>query len=191
MTTNKIEEIARETLDRHDNDVTKATTVMVQHVLGHPELFEELMRPLVRVACYDMLRKLRRDDRAHIWTPGRETGNGVAALAADNIASLLDFPLPVAGMIPLRFATKDQVNEAWHWYDHSSRNMAAKADWLKEVYFAMGDDTTVEDSFTEEKLRELQKSALARNGFVMESAGNGQDRSGGPASTASQDTRAN
>src|SRR5215813_7408022 len=127
-----VEQVAREELQRSDGDVQQAIATMVDRINGDSRLYHLLMDPLVQAACYEIVSRVRRNQRSAIWnTPQpstEETRRGVRALAAGTRTSLFSFPLP--GGQRLGDATRDEVESAASFYINQANDMSVKGRWL-------------------------------------------------------------
>lgn len=148
--------ISRSILEECGGDVVSATDKMERRVRAERDLFYALMDPLVRKACYDVLREVVRDERRTIWTAPNYTkgGNGDRLVSAS--LTLLDFRLP-HNLLPLREAGKDDLVAGADWYESQANNMQHKARWLRAVAAKVG-NKVVGEKFTAEELAKLQEA---------------------------------
>lgn len=153
--------VAVSTLAENGNDILAATSAMETKVNATPYLFKMLMRPLVRQACYDLLRSICRKERREIWTAPKLTAEGtqptVKSLAIGTKNSLFNFPLP--GGKRLGDALKCEVDEAATFYSLQANANAARARWLSAIAERMPASKTVSSVFTERRLADLQATA--------------------------------
>lgn len=147
--------LAAEIMERAD-DIQHATDLMEREVSRDRELFDELMQPLVRMACYDALRKVAQRERRHVWTAPNYTpaGNGGRVMTA--VLNLLDFKLP-HNLMPLRDANKDELVEGANWYAQRAGDMAHKSRWLTAIAAKVG-SKTVGEKFTADALAKIQEA---------------------------------
>lgn len=149
-------ELAQSCMQACQGDLAKAVEMMERKVAANHAVFREIMTPLLREACYTILRKLVRQERRAIWAAPNYTqgGNGerleVAAL------TLLDFPLP-HNQMPLRDARRDDVLAGADWYQAQADDMQHKARWLREIATRIG-GATVAKKLSAEALNKLKEA---------------------------------
>lgn len=152
--------IATEALQQSNNDVVRATHIMVARISKDQSLYRMLMDPLVKTACYDAIRKICRGNREAIWLMPQPSNTqeheNVIALARGTVATLFDFPLP--GGLLLKDANRHDLSEAIKFYAAQAKDMGAKAKWLELIAQCLTDKKRVSDVLTEARLIELRDS---------------------------------
>lgn len=146
-----------------NNDVQAATLSMTQKVMGNPTLYHELMNPLVRNACYNVITNLCSQRRQIIWQQPQPTAaqNRTAVSAAANGSRLSLFNFQIAGGKELGNAVWSEINK-----DIQSRGKRLKTEshelrWLTLVAKPMKNKPTktVRQIFTLAKLQSLKAKA--------------------------------
>lgn len=152
---------ARTALEKANGDVIAATELMVGWVKKDPTLYKPLMDPLVKDACYDVIRSACQRERRAIWQmkqpSAEDQRNRVVALAGGTANTLLDFPLP--GGLRLRDAKRDDVTAAAEFYGRQSKDMGAKAKWLQLIAQHVPAKKTVREVMSDARLAELREEA--------------------------------
>lgn len=153
--------IAAEALQKANNDVVKATDIMVARVNKDEILYRLLMDPLLKTACYNTITGVCRSRRQNIWTmpqpSSEEARENVVSLARGTAATLLDFPLP--GGLLLRDAKRDDVSAAATFYSLQAKDMGIKAKWLQLIAQHLPSKKTVAQVMNDARLTELKQEA--------------------------------
>ena len=131
------------------DDTQAAAKKLEVWALENDALYRAITGPALEHMCYDIVRNKTQMIRRQIWNQD-QGGSRVHAHAS----LLMDFPL--IGGKTLRIAMKVDVIEAADFYKAQASDMQFKYLWLLAVAKKLG-TKTVEDVFTEEKLRKLQK----------------------------------
>lgn len=158
QTTTAGNKAAREAFTKAGGDIVEAQAELVKMVNSDADLYKEVLDPWLSRACYDIIRKICRDDRRRIWNAPHlqvvDTSKGMSRASNTN---LMDFPLP--GGLRLGQATRDEVTKAASFYETQARNMTHKSTWLGLIGQGLKANDTVEKRYTEERLLELQQEA--------------------------------
>jgi hypothetical protein len=159
--TSRVQEAVQEVLTAAENDVVKATALLQARVMEDRDLYREIMDPLVRTACYDLLRRLQKSERRIIWqsdfSKPEDHRSRVIALAGGTLSSLLNFPLPSG--LRLGDATRQDVLSAAAFYAKQANDMAVKSCWLELVAKRVKEGTIVRDVLDDRALIALKKKA--------------------------------
>lgn len=151
-------EVARQALTDAKGDVVRATELMVGRVLRDQTLYRQLLDPLARTACYDVIRQICRSDRRAIWNSAQPSTDDqrarVIALAGGVRASLMDFPLP--GGLRLGDAQRADLSAAAAFFSRQATDMGRKARWLGLIAQSLPDEKSVSEVLTDARLSELK-----------------------------------
>jgi len=118
-----------------------------------PSLYNYITQPWLSRACYELVRKVQRSNRAAIWTAPNYTQGGNGQRVLNHARTLLDFPLPNG--IKLRDAKKGDLEEAAWFYREQSEDMDSKAKWLAAIAEKVG-RKKVSSVFTAEQLAAMK-----------------------------------
>ena len=177
---------AKAALKKAGGDSRNAAILMEKGAKKNPALYKALTEPYLSDACWEAVRLAAHSQRKRIWSvpaeaapTGRnmvgtkfgqstsspqaeEQKNRVVALARGNAATLLNFPLPIAGLPKLGEATLSMLKQAAEFYGKQSADMAGKAKWLGLIIAKMPDEKKkVGDVLDDGELRKLQAKAGA------------------------------
>lgn len=159
-----VAEQAEHCLDICNGDVSKATELMRQRINEDRDLFNELVEPLVKAACYTAVAARIRARREHVWVAPRYDGldslSAVTQRDRDRLSSLasrnlLNFPLP-GGQL-LGDASKTAILEASSVYRTQSAATAHKARWLERVAGEVPEGKIARTVLSEKELRQFQE----------------------------------
>jgi len=154
----ELRELASRTLERCKGDVQAATTELTNTIGSHPILYKTLMDPLLREACYNLIRGVCRANRRAIWhTPQPSVSTAkqnVGVLAKATRTSLLYYPLH--GGLFLKDAFKADVLNTVHYNETQGKDMLVKARWLTLVAERLPDNKKVGEVLTEKQLAALK-----------------------------------
>lgn len=151
-----VRDVAAESMDKAGGDIQEATSIMERWVCGDKRLFNELMTPLVREACYNALRKTVQEERRNVWTAPNYTKAGNGGRLVSTAMTLLDFRLP-HNLKVLREAGKDDLIAGADWYEKQAGNMQHKARWLRAIAEKVG-SKAVGEKFSAESLAKIQEA---------------------------------
>lgn len=151
-----VRDVAAEAMDKAGGDIQEATSIMERWVFGNKRLFDELMTPLVREACYNALRKTVQEERRNVWTAPNYTKAGNGDRLVSTAMTLLDFRLP-HNLKVLREAGKDDLIAGADWYEKQAGNMQHKARWLRAIAEKVG-SKAVGEKFSAESLAKIQEA---------------------------------
>jgi len=148
---------AREALEKAGGDTHNAAVILQETVSKRGGLYKALMDPLLTQACRDAIGLVVRTHRKSVWKHRTDSSERVVALAAGNLLSLMDFPLP--GGKRLGDASRSEVSTAAEFYDRQAKDMAHKGRWLALIAQSVTDEQTVGQALDENRLSELQTEA--------------------------------
>jgi hypothetical protein len=172
---------AKAALKKSAGNPQNAAVLMQEGAKKNPALYKALTEPYLADACWQAVRAAAHTERKKVWTgsepkpPANPNAVGskfgaaaqaqvdrVVSLARGNVATLLDFPLPIQGLPRLGEATLAMLKQAADFYKKSAADMSTKAKWLKLIISAMPDDkATVGTVLNDKALRKLQAEAGA------------------------------
>jgi hypothetical protein len=164
-----VAEVARKALDDAKGDLDEAARMFEEVIRRSPALRDALTEPLISSACRQAVMAEVRIARHVVWHATRHQGSDApprAMVTAEEhvrrvvqlgIGTLVMFPLP--GGKRLGEATREEIAAAADFYDRQSKDMGAKARWLRLVAQGLPNDARVSDVMTDERLRELQVEA--------------------------------
>jgi len=151
-----VRDVAAKSMEKAGGDIQEATDIMEQWIIGDDRLFNELMTPLVREACYNALRKTVQEERRNVWTAPNYTKAGNGDRLVSTALTLLDFRLP-HNLKVLREAGKDDLIAGADWYEKHAGNMQHKARWLRAIAEKIG-SKAVGEKFSAESLAKIQEA---------------------------------
>lgn len=158
-------EAAADCMEKAGGDLPAAARALDDIVWSDRDLRDELVRPLTRDACYDILRKSRHEARRAVWSGVKShdaraplpANKRIEALARGTAASLMLFQLQNGKQ--LGDATRAEVADAAGQYETQAMNLGFKARWLRLIAQSVPDGQTVAEALTDERLIELQAEA--------------------------------
>lgn len=151
--------LAREAMEKADNDVTKAHPVFLTALKAEKTLYKELVGSLVDQLCLEELHRVVRDDRRKLWDQAKtaRTANPserVAALARSNLMNLV---LPNGKR--LASATHADCMRYGEDYLKQGTTMCHMGRWLRLIGQSVPEGKTVHKVLSEERLHELREEA--------------------------------
>lgn len=161
-------DIAREALEHAGGSMMKACDALIARAKQDPQLYQLFVPDtILRDQIWLALRCACCEDREIAWheqaeEPALPVQNGarVHLLARSNALSLLRMRLPLRHLPMLGDATKEQLHEAVTFYLQRATDMSAKGQFLSLVEKKLPQGARVREKFTEQKLREMQKTIL-------------------------------
>lgn len=153
---------AKQELDRANGIVQDALETLVVKISSDPRAYRQLMDPLLREACYSLIRGVCRKERRVVWnTPQPDAAtvkDRIGAVAQGTVHTLMEFQLP--GGPYMRDARKSDIEKAEAFYKNQSQDMGVKAIWFKLIKAKLPDDKKrVADVLTNADLVKLQTKA--------------------------------
>ena len=157
-----IQILAAKAIKWADGNVQSATIRMCADVMGDTKLYRRLMDPLVREACYSVIRAQCRMQKRAVWSAPQpsagEHKRRIGLLADGTHLTLMDyFRLP--GGTRLGDATKAELIAASAFYMKQGRDMVIKGQWLWLVSRAVPENKTVRAALTDKQLKSLRARA--------------------------------
>lgn len=117
-------------------------------------LWRSLTEPLLSRACMTAVREHGQHERRKVWKSTADSTPQHGDRLAAAMVALMDFRLVNGKRIAE--ANKIEVLDSAVFYDTQSRDMAAKAVWLRRVAEKLGDGDTVGNALSEQDLRKLR-----------------------------------
>jgi len=170
-------EIARDLLDKNDNNLSRAVDALVTRAERDRGVFEAVAQAQLRSLCANIVGRVWGSERSRIWHGGvtaddvevipplSNSGKAIAdirqqqrALAVGRLM-LMDFPL--FGGLTLRDANRADVEQSADEYEMRGSDMLTKAKWLRLIARRMSSSKSVQQSLTEDALRSLKRKAEA------------------------------
>ena len=154
-----IEVAAIEAIEASEGSVLEATNILVEAAENNKELFKHIMDPILRTACYNIIRSHIRAERKIVWMAPNysASGNGERVVALGQL-TLMEFRLP-NGMF-LKDASTDDTWSAAIFYENQSTDMGRKAQWLKRISLA-AQDGIIGKKLTLEQIEQLHAEVMA------------------------------
>lgn len=157
---NKInfKDIAENCLAKCNGNVADATKMMEGFIRKDAALYRALMDPLVKEACFSIVRALNRSQNQIIWKRAQaqrdpHQGQSVRHLAEGMLG------WNVLGGKKLGDCTRGDLSRAIKLYSTQAIDMQQKANLLQAISDQMPDDeTTVREVFTPKDLSKLEKN---------------------------------
>lgn len=164
MRSARIERAIHKAMEESNGEVVRATALLVEDVQSDEKLYRDVMDPLVRKACYDLLRDLHRQERKIIWESDFSTTDDhrsrIEALARGTVSSLMDLPLPSGK--PLGDAYHDELVATSLFYTRQSNNMRVKGRFFALVAKRTPEGKIVRQVLSLDDLESLKREAQAR-----------------------------
>ena len=150
-------EIIRECRLNHTT-IEASAEELLKRVQSDPLLYAALLGPYELAAAKEAIMRSASHERHRVWNKHPAQSHpktSVAALVRGNSAALLDFP--ILGNLPLRSASRADVEKAAKVYLTQAADMGAKGRWLERIAKTMPASGTVGDHFAEQQLLDLRE----------------------------------
>lgn len=157
-----LQAMAKHELDLANGIVTTACEALVARIIAEPRAYRMLMDPLVRNACYDLLRAICRQRRRSIWEsyqPSIESGRQRIIARAEGIKDTW-YEFQLEGGMYLKDARKADLAHTREVWQKRATTMHINSKWLGYIEAKLPDDKKrVADVVSLATLTQLRKKA--------------------------------